>query len=132
MGGFTLGGSLVAVAPAARGCRRPRRTVANPLIADSCGVDVTLVLDASGSIQSSNAVSKVRNAAEAFLDSLRNTKSTARVTQFATVTQELAPYTLVDDAALAQGGALRQGRRLGYYNPEATLGRDPSRGVPRW
>lgn len=91
--------------------------VANPPIEDSCGIDVTLVLDASGSIQSSNAVDDVRNAAAAFLDSLRNTDSTARVTQFATFSEDLAPPTLVTDAALEQTGAL--GRALSdYYNPK--------------
>ena len=79
-------------------------TAPNPPIADSCGLTVTLVLDASGSIDSSNAVADVRGAATAFLDSLRNTGSSARVTQFATVSAELAPSTLVDDAALAPGG----------------------------
>ena len=59
--------------------------VANPPIVERCGVDITLVLDASGSIQSSNAVNDVRDAADAFLDALSNTGSTARVTQFATL-----------------------------------------------
>jgi uncharacterized repeat protein (TIGR01451 family) len=90
--------------------------VANPAIADSCGLNVTLVLDASGSIQSSHAVEDVRRAADAFLDSLSNTGSSARVTQFGTVSAELAPPTVVDDAALAQGGALSNALS-GYYNP---------------
>ncbi len=91
--------------------------VANPAIADSCGLDVTLVLDASGSIQSSKAVEDVRGAADAFLDSLSNTGSTARVTQFATVSAELAPATLVDNVSLGQGGALSDAL-AGYYNPK--------------
>jgi hypothetical protein len=90
---------------------------ANPPIEGSCGVDVTLVLDASGSIESSHAVNDVRDAADAFLDSLNNTDSTARVTQFATVSQQLAPRTSIDDASLAQGGALRSAIN-GYYNPK--------------
>lgn len=69
----------------------------NPPIEERCGLDVTLVLDASGSVQTSNAVNQVRGAAEAFLDALSNTDSTARVTQFATVSQQLAPSTTVDD-----------------------------------
>ena len=92
-------------------------TAPNPPIEDSCGLTVTLVLDASGSIESSNAVADVRGAATAFLDSLRNTGSSARVTQFATVSAELAPSTLVDDAALAPGGVLR-GALAGYYDPK--------------
>jgi len=90
--------------------------VPNPPIAERCGVDVTLVLDASGSVQQSNAVNDVRNAAQAFLDALSNTGSRARVTQFGTVTQQLAPSTVVDDRSLGAGGVLRSAV-AGYYNP---------------
>ena len=79
----------------------------NPPIEESCGVEVTLVLDASGSISSAGAVDDVRNAAQSFLDSLKNTDSTARVTQFATASEQLAPPTLVTDASLGPGGVLR-------------------------
>jgi hypothetical protein len=88
----------------------------NPQIEESCGLDVTLVLDASGSVSSSNAVDDVRNAADAMLTSLSGTNSVARVTQFATVAQQLAPSTLVDDASLAPQGVLRKAVD-GYYNP---------------
>jgi hypothetical protein len=90
--------------------------VPNPPIADSCGVDTTLVLDASGSISSSHAVGNVADAARAFLDSLKNTASTARVTQFATVSQQLAPRTVIDDTSLGTGGVLTQAVDK-YYNP---------------
>jgi hypothetical protein len=76
----------------------------NPAIEEKCGVDLTLVLDASGSVQQAGAVNQVRGAAQAFLDALSNTGSTARVTQFGTVAQELAPSTLVDDRSLGAGG----------------------------
>ena len=66
--------------------------------------------------QQSNAVNEVRDAAEAFLDALSNTGSSARVTQFATVTQQLAPSTVVDDESLGPNGILR-GAIGGYYNP---------------
>ena len=88
----------------------------NPQIEEKCGLPITLVLDASGSIQSSNAVNKVRDAAEAFLDALSNTNSSVRVTQFASLTQQLAPSTVVDDNSLGAGGALRKAID-GYYNP---------------
>ena len=91
--------------------------VANPPIEESCGVDLTVVLDASGSVSQSHAVDDVRDAADALLDSLSNTNSTARVTQFATLSQQLAPSTLVDDASLGNGGALRNAIN-GYYNPQ--------------
>ena len=86
-------------------------------IEEKCGLPITLVLDASGSIQSSNAVNKVRDAAEAFLDALSNTNSSVRVTQFATVAEQLAPSTVVDDNSLGTGGALRRAIE-GYYNPK--------------
>ncbi len=58
--------------------------VDNPPIAEQCGLPVTLVLDASGSIQSFDAVEDVRNAAEVFLDAVKDTGSTARVVDFGT------------------------------------------------
>ena len=90
--------------------------VTNPAIQDSCGTDVTLVLDASGSVQSSRAEGKVRDAARAFLESLADTGSTARLLQFATFTGELAARAEVTDASLDPGGAFADGLR-GYYNP---------------
>ena len=92
--------------------------VPNPPIEDSCGVNVTLVLDASGSIQSSNAVDDVRGAAQAFLDSLKNTDSTARVTQFATFSEVLAPTTLINDANLDPTTGVLGGAIADYYNPK--------------
>ena len=71
------------LAPAPVAAQTAPTPAPNPPIEESCGVDVTLVLDASGSISSSShAVEDVRDAAEAFLDALENTNSTARVTQF--------------------------------------------------
>ncbi len=90
--------------------------VANPPIEDSCGVDLTVVLDASGSVSSSNAVDDVRDAAEALLESLSNTNSTARVTQFATISQQLAPSSQIDDTTLGTNGALREALN-DYYDP---------------
>ena len=111
--------------------------VANPSIEESCGVDVTLVLDASGSISSAGAVDDVRDAAQSFLDSLKDTDSTARVTQFATASEELAPPTLVTGAALGPGGVLRDAVSA-YYSPKPPqpaaqvwykyLGGDPTNG----
>ncbi len=91
--------------------------VPNPEIADSCGTNVVLVLDASGSIESSGAVDEVRDAGEAFLDALADTGSTARVTQFASLSEELAPQAEVTAASLQPGGAFRTAIN-GYYNPK--------------
>ena len=109
-----LCGLLGVGVPAAHAAVAP---VANPEIEEKCGLPITLVLDASGSIQSSNAVNKVRDAAEAFLDALSNTNSSVRVTQFGTVAEQLAPSTVVDDNSLGSGGVLRQAIE-GYYNPK--------------
>lgn len=89
---------------------------ANPPIEQSCGLDVTLVLDASGSVSSSHAVEDVRDAGSTLLDALTNTNSTARVTQFASLSEQLAPRTGIDDAALERDGALGQAV-TDYYNP---------------
>ena len=103
----------------------------NPLIQNACGINTTLVLDASGSIETAGAVGTVRQAATDFLDALKNTNSTARVTQFASFAQVLPSKNLVpneqkrvpvDDASMAATGVL--GRALstgsaneGYYDP---------------
>ncbi len=70
----------------------------NPPIEQSCGLELTLVMDASGSVSSSHAVDDVRAAGDALLTALKNTNSTARVTQFATLSEVLATRTLIDDS----------------------------------
>lgn len=61
--------------------------VANPKL-EGCGIPVTLVLDASGSIDDSEAA-KMRSAASAFVNGLANTGSTARIVEFATTSKQL-------------------------------------------
>ena len=89
---------------------------ANPVIPQSCGLDATLVLDASGSISSSSAVEKVRSAGNAFVKALKDTKSTTRITQFGTFSDQLAPRTVVDAAATSATGVLTKAMNK-YYNP---------------
>ena len=91
-------------------------SVPNPLIANSCALDVTLVLDASGSVESFGAVEQVRDAARGLLDALSGTGSTARITQFGSLSAELAPRTLVETGALDPGGTL-DAALAGYYSP---------------
>ncbi len=88
----------------------------NPTIEQSCGLELTLVMDASGSVSSSHAVDDVRAAGDALLTALTNTNSTARVTQFATLSEVLATRTLIDDASMADGGPLAEALQR-YYNP---------------
>ncbi|GAB2841437.1 hypothetical protein ACFQ0P_01215 [Microbacterium insulae] len=106
-------GAFVALTPSAAVAADP---LPNPEIPAQCGLGVTLVLDASGSVQQSNAVGAVRSAAEAFLSALSDTGSTARVIQFGSLSQQLAPRATVDAASLAPGGVFR-GAVDGYYNP---------------
>jgi uncharacterized repeat protein (TIGR01451 family) len=86
----------------------------NPEIEQSCGLELTLVLDASGSIGSDDK--NVRAAGDALLTALKNTNSTARVTQFATLSQQLASRTQIDDTSMADGGALAEALQ-GYNSP---------------
>ena len=89
----------------------------NPPIADQCGLPVTLVLDASGSISSSGAVETVRDAAEVFLDAVKDTGSRARVIDFGTFSRQTAPAVLVTTASMAPGGVHAQAL-ADYYNPQ--------------
>jgi uncharacterized repeat protein (TIGR01451 family) len=87
---------------------------ANPEIEQSCGLDLTLVMDASGSIGDDD--DNVRAAGDALLSALKNTNSTARVTQFATLSQLLASRTQIDDTSMANGGVLAEALQ-DYNNP---------------
>ncbi|GAA1979804.1 DUF7507 domain-containing protein [Microbacterium pumilum] len=58
----------------------------------------------------------MRAAAEAFLEAFQDTGSTARVTQFASLSEELAPREIVDAASMQNGGLFREAIN-GYYNP---------------
>lgn len=88
----------------------------NPPIEKACGIDVSLVLDASGSVNSSHAVGSVRTAAAEFLDALEDTGSTARVIQFASIAEQLASRELVTAQTLTSSGPLGAAVE-DYYNP---------------
>jgi hypothetical protein len=65
----TVGAQLMGpITPANADAPGLQTPLANPPMVESCGADVTLVLDASGSISSSHAVDNVRDAGDAFLD----------------------------------------------------------------
>ena len=117
-----LGVGAIGIAPSVQAGFRPAPlAVTNPPVVEACGLDITLVLDASGSIQSSNAVDDVRDAADAFLTALKDTNSTARVVDFGTVARETAPAgTLVTTSSLASGGAHRTAINK-YYNPKPPI-----------
>ena len=92
----------------------------NPDVAEQCGLPVTLVLDASGSIQSAGAVELVRDAAEAFLDAVKDTGSTARVIDFGTFSRQTAGAELVTTDSMAAGGVHAEAIAA-YYNPRPPL-----------
>ena len=74
---------LPSVAGAAPG--EPTTPAPNPDLTKACGLDVLVILDESGSIESSNATDDVRRAFTAFVDSLNNTGSSMAVVEFSTV-----------------------------------------------
>ena len=76
---------------------------ANPDLRASCGLDVALVLDASGSISSAGAESTVRNAAKAFADAFVDTDTKLGVISFSTnvLAHPKLPLTLVTSASIA-------------------------------
>lgn len=95
---------------------------ANPTIPRQCGLDVTLVLDASGSVQSSNAVGAVRSAADAFLTAFQDTGSSARVLQFGSLAEVLAGRAVVSQESMGDGGAFRDAVDEYYPAPERPAG----------
>lgn len=88
----------------------------NPSIEETCGLDATLILDASGSIQSAGAVNTVRNAGRDLMLALKDTNSTLRITQFATFSGELSARVPVNSTTTGTGGALASGLTK-YYTP---------------
>lgn len=92
----------------------------NPTISETCGLDATLILDASGSIKSAGAVNTVRNASYDLLAALKDTNSTLRVTQFGTFSGQLSSRVDVNASTVGTGGNFH--KRL----PSTTPPRRPS------
>ncbi|MBZ2199649.1 DUF7507 domain-containing protein [Occultella gossypii] len=84
----------------------PRSTV-NPDLVASCGLDIHVILDESGSIATAGATANVRQAFRGFTDALRNTGSRMAVSEFSTVARlpltgaAQRTYTTVTDATIA-------------------------------
>lgn len=80
-GSYAIGAS----GAAGRTCTlRNTYSAPNPNLAADCGTDVVVVLDESGSIDSSNAVTNVSTAVQALAQGLSNTGSRMRLVEFAT------------------------------------------------
>lgn len=78
--------SVFAMPLAAQGITRARVDPApNPDLEKSCGLDILMILDESGSIQNAHATDDVRDAFKAFTAALNNTSSSIAVAEFSTV-----------------------------------------------
>jgi uncharacterized repeat protein (TIGR01451 family) len=69
----------------------------------SCGLNVMLVLDASGSIASTKgATEAVKGAARGFLSALSGTGSHVSLVSFSSTASQVVPYTLVNPTTISQ------------------------------
>ena len=108
--------SLVPAAPGVPGAQRANAThpdadpgtVPNPNLGDSCGGNLVLVMDSSGSIGSAGGVGSIKAAYNALLNGLLNTGSSAAVIDFdeQTNTGLTVPMTAITDASVNQSGGL--------------------------
>jgi uncharacterized repeat protein (TIGR01451 family) len=93
----------------------------NPDIPNQCGLNVSLVLDRSGSIANADAESQVRNSAKAFLNAVDGTGSTVSLVTFATsASVNLAPTTNIA-SAVAAVDAITDAQFTGATNWEDAL-----------
>lgn len=81
-------------------------TPENPPLAQSCGVDLVLVLDVSGSISDAGAEGVVADAANGFLGALANTGAQAAVVRFASSAATLIPPQEITDSTQVTQGSL--------------------------
>jgi uncharacterized repeat protein (TIGR01451 family) len=70
----------------------------NPDLVNSCGINVVLVLDETGSIQQAGATQNVRDAAKAFAQGLVGTGSSLALVEFSTSASTTIGLTLVTQA----------------------------------
>src|SRR4029078_9724445 len=89
---------------------------ANPDLPPRCGINVMLVLDKSGSIQSSGQTETVRNATRASLDALSGTGAKVSIVDFSSTASRPVGYTTVTPASIA-----------GTFEPYLTTRYRPSR-----
>ena len=75
----------------------------NPALPQQCGINVMLVLDESGSIQSSGATEKVRRATRAFLNSLSGTGCRVSIVDFSTTAAWPVGYHVVTGSVDSDG-----------------------------
>src|SRR6478735_7742361 len=79
--------------------------VATPDLTPGCGLDVVLVLDASGSIGDvSGAVQNVKDASKTFLDAFQDTNTRVGIVTFNTTASAVVPLTTVTAATNSGSG----------------------------
>lgn len=96
-------------------------STANPNLAASCGLDLILVLDESGSISTTNTA-LVRTGALAFANALANTGSRMAVVEFSSLARRPFNYTLVTSGWITSSftpyiNATAGGDYTNRYNP---------------
>ncbi len=89
---------------------------ANPDLPQQCGINVMLVLDESGSIESSGATEKVRRATRAFLNSLSGTGCRVAIIDFSTTAAWPVGYHVVTGSVGADGSN-PSGTIKDYFEP---------------
>jgi len=112
--GLTTAGIVVA-APASAAVPSP---ATNPTL-QGCGIPVTLLLDASSSIDGDEQT-QVKQAANAFLDGLDNTNSTARIVEFSGTSAEIIARNQISGQGLTDlKGAInaKYHNEVGYTYP---------------
>ena len=102
-----VGGMLALGSPAAATSTRTD----NPSVI-GCGLPITLVLDASGSIEQGAERDAVKAASIAFLNGLADTSSSARIIQFSTTSEQLSPRLPIAGTDLT---ALKDAINTKYY-----------------
>jgi hypothetical protein len=88
--------------PAAAAPGESTESAPNPDLIASCGIDIHVVLDKSGSIANAGATDEVQGAFRTFTSALRNTGSRMSVSEFASrAALPIPEYTTVTDATIA-------------------------------
>ena len=83
----------------------------NPALPASCGLDVALILDLSGSVQTAGALPALKQAANTFVDSLAGTQSRMSLFSFSTISPAVGATqnypSLTSVSTTAQGTAFK-------------------------
>jgi uncharacterized repeat protein (TIGR01451 family) len=98
----------------------------NPNLPPRCGINVMLVLDKSGSIQSSGQTETVRDATRAFLNALSGTGAKVSITDFSSTASRAIDYTTVTSQTIQgvfEPYLVHNYKPSGYTNWEAAFAR---------